>query len=381
MHSWRQSSARSIDAVIGMSVDGVIQSWNPAAQAMFGYTAEEAIGQSIAIVIPPEHLHELPEVLEKTKRGERIGRFDSVGMRNDGRRIDVSLANSPIVDKNGAILGLSVIAHDISLRKQAEEALRTSAAELRKAKEVAEEANRQKTRFLANMSHLLSAPMQTILGMTELALETVLSAEQREYLLTIKTESDGLLGLTNTLLDYTRSEFGSLRLQQAPFPLRELVRQNVRPLFASAEQMGLATSLAISPNVPDEVIGDPARLRQVLSNLVGNAVKYTGEGAIGLRVESRPYGENHVELQFKLSDTGIGIPAGKHQRIFEPFSSRDGGTPKDKGGSGLGLAIAARLIELMDGKIWLDSEPGRGSTFYFTVRLRTLPALTNSKLN
>ncbi len=369
----------SIDAVMGMSVDGVIQSWNPAAQAMFGYTAEEAIGQSIAIVIPPEHLHELPEVLEKTKRGERIGRFDSVGVRKDGSRFDVSLANSPIVGKNGAILGLSLIAHDISSRKRAEEALRSSAAELRKAKDVAEEANRQKTRFLTNMSQALRAPMHAILGMTEIALETALTAEQREYLLTIKTEGDGLLGLTNDLLDYTRSEFGSLRLQPAPFQLRELLRQSVRPLFADAEQMGLVTSLALAPDVPEAVVGDAARLGQVLSNLVRNAVKYTYEGAISLRAECHPCGENRVELQFRLSDTGIGIPAEKHQRIFEPFTNHNGNSTQRQGGNGMGLAISTRLIELMNGKIWLESEPGRGSTFYFTVQLETLstPITTN----
>ena len=360
----------SVDAVIGMTVDGVIQSWNPAAETMFGYSEEEAVGQSIAIAIPPERLHELPEVLAKTKRGERIERFDSVGMRKEGSRFDVSLANSPIVDKSGRILGLSLIAHDISQRKQAEDALRRSEAELRKAKDLAENANRQKTRFLANMSEVLRSPMAAILDLTEATLETALTAEQREYLLTLKTEGDALIALTKGLLDYTRSEFGDLRLRRAPFPLRELVRQTVRPLFAEAEHMGLATAFELSPDVPDKVVGDALRLQQVLSNLVKNAVKFTYEGAIGLRAECASRIDHQVELLFTLADTGIGIPAEKHQQIFEPFTNRNGGTPEHLGGNGLGLAISSRLIQLMGGKIWLESEPGRGSTFYFTVRLQ-----------
>jgi PAS domain S-box-containing protein len=361
----------SIDAVIGMSVDGVIQSWNPAAEAMFGYSPEEAIGRSIAIVIPPERLHELPEVLEKTKRGERIERFDSVAVRKNGTRFNLSLANSPIIDKTGAILGLSLIAHDISRRKQAEEALRSSEGELRKAKNVAEDANQQKTRFLANTSQALRTTMNSILGMSELTLETTLTAEQREYLLTIKTEGDALVTLINDLLDYTRSEFGSLQLQPVPFQLRELVRQTVRPLFADAEQMGLATSFDLAPDVPYDVVGDPARLQQVLLNLAGNAVKYTYEGAIALKAECSSRSQNQVELLFTLSDTGIGIPASKHQQIFEPFINRNGDATRRHGGSGLGLAISSRLVQLMGGRIWLDSEPGRGSTFYFTVQLQT----------
>ncbi len=371
----------SIDAVIGMTVDGVIQSWNPGAEAMFGYSQQEAAGQSIAIVIAPERLHELPEVLQKTKRGERIERFDSLGIRKNGKRFDVSLANSPIVDKSGRILGLSLIAHDIGQRKQAEEAMRRSEAELRRAKDIAENANRQKTHFLSNMSQALRDPMSDILDMIEQTLQTTLTAEQREYLLTVKTEGDGLIALINNLLDYTRSEFGELRLHTAPFLLRDLVRQTVRPLFTEAEQMGLATAFELSPEIPDEVLGDAGRLRQVLSHLVENAVKYTYEGAIALKLACRSQVDHQFELLFTLSDTGIGIPAEKHQQIFEPFTNRRDGTSPRHAGNGLGLAISSRLIELMGGKIWLESKPGRGSTFYFTVRLQLLRMPTAAAAN
>jgi signal transduction histidine kinase len=223
------------------------------------------------------------------------------------------------------------------------------------------------------MSQALRDPMNDILGMAELALQTVLSAEQREYLLTVKTEGDALVALINNLLDYTRSEFGELRLDRAPFSLRDLVRQAARPLFVEAEQMGLATAFELSPEIPDEVLGDAARLRQVLSHLLENAAKYTYEGAIGLKAECASRVDHQVELLFTLSDTGIGIPADKHQQIFEPFTNRRGGTLPPHAGNGLGLAISSRLVQLMGGRIWLESRPGRGSTFYFTVRLQLLP--------
>ncbi len=352
----------SINAIIGKNIDGIIQSWNPAAETMFGYSPEEAIGQSIAMLVPPERRHEVEEIMGKIAKSVPIERFDSVCQRKDGSRLEVSLAISPIVDTSGKLLGISTVAHDISERKRAE-------AELVKAKEVAEDANRAKTQFLANMSHELRTPMNGILGMAGLALETALTAEQREYLVAIHASGHALLRLINELLDFTRTEFGSLHIVPAPFRLRETLRQTVRPLFAQAEHMGLDTSWELDPELPDDVVGDPARLRQVLVNILGNAIKFTHQGKIALRADCQSCRDNVVGVLFTLSDTGIGIPADKHHLIFEPFRQNDGSTTRRYGGTGLGLAIASRLVELMGGKIWLESEPGRGSTFYFTVRL------------
>ena len=527
----------SIDAVIGLSADGVMESWNPAAENMFGYSSTEAVGQSVAIVIPPDRLAELPVVLEKTRKGERIERFDSVAVRKDGTRFPISLANSPIVDKTGAVLGLSLVAHDISERKQAEDALRLSEynlsirnqilnvfltlpdnrmyhevlkivlnvtgsrhgwfgylgedgaleipaisanswgnerpgnlriprnkwagtwgkslterrarysnapepvpaghqevrrclsmpilfhdraialltvanrrasygekdqelleriatymapvlsarierdaqeqarrrteAELLRAKERAEDSSRAKSHFLGNMSKALLTPMNHILNLSELALETALSAEQREYLLMIKTKGDGLLTLVDNLLDFTRAESGHMQLESIPFSLRETVRHAVRQPFSEAELLGLQTSCVLEANVPDEVVGDPARLRQVLLNLLGNAVKFTYEGKIGVNVGCRSRTRDEVELLIAIADTGVGIPAEKHHRIFEAFSgSTNGNLLRAEGGAGLGLALSSRIVEKMGGKIWLQSAPGAGSTFNFTTRLR-----------
>lgn len=356
----------SSDAFIGKSADGVIRSWNPAAQKMFGYTAAEAIGQHVSMLVAPEHLHEVPPVLSRISRGEQVPRFDSVGVRKNGSRVDLSLAVFPVVDKNGTVLGISTIATDISMRKQAEN-------ELLRAKEAAEAAARAKSEFLANISHELRTPMNGILGMTDLALDTSLDTEQREYLLTIKTSGRALLELIEKLLDFTHTESGALTLSAAAFDLPEMLRQTMRPFIFQGEQVGLQVVYEIKPDVPTMVVGDAERLRQVLVNLIGNAVKFTHQGEIAVRVSCKSGTGDSTELLFAVSDTGIGVPKDKYAVIFEPFMQSDGSSTRKYGGTGLGLAVCARLVELMGGKIWVESEPGRGSTFYFTAQMGSAP--------
>lgn len=300
--------------------------------------------------------------MAKVIRGEQVPRFESVSVRKDGSRTPVSLAISAITDKMGRVLGISTIANDISVQKYAEQ-------ELLRAKEAAEAATRAKSQFLANISHELRTPMNGILGMTDLALDTTLDTEQREYLLTIQSSGVALMEMIDKLLDFTNVESGTLTLDRVSFNLQETLRQTMRPFLFQAQQVGLEVLCQTGSDLPTTVIGDPERLRQVLVNLVGNAIKFTHLGQVVVDVTCGAHADHTAELLFKVSDTGIGIPAEKHSFIFEPFTQSDGSSTRKYGGTGLGLSVCKRLVELMGGKIWLESAPGRGSTFYFQVPL------------
>jgi signal transduction histidine kinase len=247
--------------------------------------------------------------------------------------------------------------------------VRERTAELARATQVAEDANRAKSEFLANMSHEIRTPLNGIIGMTELALDTSLSAEQREYLVMAKTSADALLAILNDILDFSKIEMRKLELEQIPFSLRDHLADVLKPLALRAEQKGLEVVCHVLPDVPHVVVGDPIRLRQVLVNLVGNAIKFTDRGQILVQLQLESKTGDECMLHYFVSDSGIGVPKDKQKAIFEPFRQADGSTTRRFGGTGLGLAISTTLVELMKGRIWLDSAPYEGSTFHFNVRL------------
>jgi len=280
----------------------------------------------------------------------------------DGRKQWALTTRVPYRKEDGSIIGVIGISRDISAQKQIE-------AEMVKARIQAEAASKAKSEFLANMSHEIRTPLNGVIGMTELALGTELTPEQREFLETVKISADSLLDVLNDILDFSKIEVGKVELESIDFDVRECIEATLRTLVLRAEEKGLELLCDIAPELPTIIRGDSTRLRQILSNLVGNAIKFTSEGQVVVTVEvERQDGADRV-LHFTVSDTGIGIPKEKQALIFDAFTQADASTTREFGGTGLGLTITSRLIEMMGGKIWVESEPGTGSEFHFTVRV------------
>ncbi len=266
-------------------------------------------------------------------------------------------------------------ARDITERKEAEETLALLVRELEISKRKAEQATDAKSSFLANMSHEIRTPLNAILGMTSLTLGTRVTAEQHDYLTTVKSSAEALLDIVNDVLDFSKIEALRLELETAAFDVRDTVEDAVKLLAHRAAEKGLELACDVAPDVPAVVLGDAGRLRQVLLNIVGNAVKFTTTGEVVVRVtlDAGRDADGHVALHFRVTDTGIGIPGDKIGHVFQAFTQADASTTRRYGGTGLGLAIAQRLVELMNGRVWVESELGAGSTFHFTAAFEPAP--------
>jgi PAS domain S-box-containing protein len=353
----------SRDAIFGSDCDGRITFWNPSAERLYGYTAEEAIGRDSSLTAPPEKQEEQRELRRMSMACEAVEDFDTVRRRKDGSLVPVSLTLSPIRNASGEIVGVSSIVRDVTDRKLAEEALRASNAALIVSIKRAEEANSAKSEFLANMSHEIRTPMTSILGFAELLADENWSrdsAKRHDALDSIQRNGRHLLEIIDDILDLSKVEAGQLFVERLPCATRGILKEVDELMRARAEAKGLSLEIDCADSVPALIETDAVRLRQILINLLGNAIKFTDTGAIRLRVlfEDAAGGPR---VCFEVSDTGIGISDEQLAKLFHPFSQADASITRRYGGTGLGLTISKRLTELLGGEIMLASQPGRGS--------------------
>jgi two-component system sensor histidine kinase/response regulator len=356
------------EGIYGVDVDGICTFANSACVRLLGYERESDLrGKQIHDLIHHTRPDGTPfplaecNMYQAFQRGEDSHGDAEVLWRRDGSSFSAEYWSHLILQgdtKIGAVISLM----DITERKLAEQ-------ELRSAKEAAEEANRSKSQFLANMSHEIRTPMNGILGMTELTLDTELTQEQRDNLVLVRLSAESLLTVLNDILDFSKIEAGKLEFESIQFDLRESLGEAMQTLGFRSHQKGLELVFEVQPDVPESLIGDPGRVRQVLVNLVGNAIKFTEHGEISVSVAADSEQDDKVCLRVSVRDTGIGIPRDRQEKIFEAFSQADGSTTRKFGGTGLGLTISTRLVGMMGGRIWVESEPDKGSTFHFTCWL------------
>jgi len=346
-------------AMVYLDEKGNIVNINSRFTELFGYTLEEIKDRNIddGMIHPPGKIEEAKKITNKAFEGNFY--CETIRKKKDGTLFPVSISVSNI-KIDGQIKGVIGAYVDITERKLAEK-------EILRARKEAESASRTKSIFLASMSHEIRTPMNAIVGMVELLTSTTLSDEQKEYLEMLKISANNLLDIINNVLDISKIEAGQLELEKTAVDLQEVVESVGITLGSTAAQKGLELICHVEPDVPRYIIGDPTRLRQILINLVGNSLKFTEKGEVALSVEKVKSEDDKIDLLFKVRDTGIGIPKGKLSKIFESFTQVDAATTRKYGGTGLGLNISKQLVELMGGKIWVESELGKGSTFKFTV--------------
>jgi PAS domain S-box-containing protein len=357
--------------------EGRITRWNPAAERLFGWRADEVVGRVLNELVAPGQLRAEAEQLDDAGLAHGAGvKVVTRRARKDGRLVDVDILAAPIVIDGERVGGIAIY-HDVSELQQARQAAE-------EARGTAEEANRSKSAFLAMMSHEIRTPMNAVIGMSGLLLDTPLNDEQREYAETIRTSGDALLTIINDILDFSKIEAGRMELESAPFDLAECIEGGLDLMAPVAARKGVELAYVVEDELPPGIVGDVGRLRQVLLNLLGNALKFTERGEVELRATSEPIDDGHHRVRLTVRDTGIGMTPEGLARLFESFSQADASTTRRFGGTGLGLAISRRLVEAMGGTVRAESAgPGAGSTFTveFPAEVASVPGARRVRLD
>jgi PAS domain S-box-containing protein len=358
---YRTLTDNAPDALVVLDHAGDIVLVNPEAERMFQYDSTEMLGETMELLLP-ERFHEAFAAQREMKAIQRVWGMrdiDLAARRKDGSEVPVEISISLLETEDGQLMSAAI--RDVTEDRRYLE-------DLAHARDEAVAASEMKSQFVANMSHEMRTPLNGVLGITELLRETGLKPEQREFVEIVQSSGESLLALINDVLDVSKMEVGCFELTCEAFPLVEVVEGTLRQFKYAAQQKGLELTMSVADGLPDEVMGDPVRLRQVLANLAGNAVKFTAQGWVEIRLAA---GATPGVMRFEVVDSGIGIDPRMHQRIFEPFSQADSSMTRRFGGTGLGLSISRRLIEMMGGTIGVESEPGAGSTFWFEVALKS----------